>query len=122
MRSVPLETSDIEASLFRLPEWQRVSVDGVVRIERAYRFGDQAHSNSFAQLLGELADHANHHPSILVQRQCVTVAWWTFGIGALTSIDFVMAERSDRPGSPHTSRIFPATLLVLPSATAVRCR
>ena len=96
MRSVPLETSDIETSLTRLPEWQRVSVDGVVRIERAYRFCDQAHSNSFAQLLGELADHANHHPSILVQRQCVTVAWWTFGIGALTSIDFVMAERTDR--------------------------
>jgi 4a-hydroxytetrahydrobiopterin dehydratase len=96
MRPVPLETDDIEASLERLAGWRRVAVDGVERIERTFLFRDQIQASSFTQLLGELAEACNHHPSLLVQRGSVTVAWWTFALGALAHIDFVMAERTDR--------------------------
>lgn len=96
MRHAPLETIAIETCLDRLPDWEQVAVDGVVRIERTFTFADQAHAHNFTQLLGELADASNHHPSLLVQRQSVTVAWWTFSIGTLAKIDFVMAERTDR--------------------------
>lgn len=96
MRLVPLDPDQIAASLERLPGWEEVAVDGVVRIERTFRFADHTHALNFTQLLGELADVSDHHPSLLMQRESVTVAWWTFSIGTLTRIDFVMAERTDR--------------------------
>ena len=96
VRVTILEQSAIDASMEKLPAWSCVTEDGVVRIQRAYRFEDHAAATAFVQLLGELADLANHHPSTLVQRQCVTVAWWTFMLGGLTKFDFTMAERSDR--------------------------
>jgi 4a-hydroxytetrahydrobiopterin dehydratase len=96
MRAAPLETLDIEQALERLADWACVSVDGVMRVERTFQFDDQIRATRFTQLLGELADAANHHPSLLVQRSSVTVAWWTFSLGALTPIDLVMAERTDR--------------------------
>lgn len=96
MRHAPLESIDIATCLDRLSDWAQVSVDGVVRIERTFTFADQGEATRFTQLLGELADEANHHPSLLVQRQCITVAWWTFSLGALSKVDFVMAERTDR--------------------------
>ena len=96
MRPAPLETIDIEMSLERLPGWERVSVDGVDRIQRTYRFSDQIQASRFTHMLGELAEIFNHHPSTLVERSGVTIAWWTFSIGALTQTDFIMAERTDR--------------------------
>lgn len=96
MRPAPLETIDIEMGLDRLPGWTRVSVDGVDRIQRTFQFDDHLHASSFTHLLGELADLFNHHPSIVIDRTGVTIAWWTFSIGALTQTDFVMAERTDR--------------------------
>lgn len=96
MRHAPLETIAIETCLDRLPDWEQVAVDGVVRIERTFTFADQGLAHNFTQLLGEVADASNHHPSLLMQRQSVTVAWWTFSLGTLSKIDFVMAERTDR--------------------------
>ena len=43
-----------------------------------------------------MADEANHHPTVLVQRVNVTVAWWTMSTKTLTHIDLTMAERTDR--------------------------
>ncbi|MCC6705135.1 MAG: 4a-hydroxytetrahydrobiopterin dehydratase [Thermomicrobiales bacterium] len=96
MPRLPLELIDIETSLARLPGWERVSVDGIDRIQRTYLFPDPAQAFSFTRSLGELAEHFEHHPSLLVERNSVTVAWWTFTLGALTQTDFTMAERTDR--------------------------
>jgi 4a-hydroxytetrahydrobiopterin dehydratase len=96
MRHAPLEAHEIERSLEQLAGWNLVAVDGVERIERTFHFRDQVQAAGFTQLLSELSDACNHHPSLLVQRTSVTVAWWTFMLGALARIDFVMAERTDR--------------------------
>lgn len=94
--TAPLTSADIEQLSHRLPEWSRISVDGVMRLERTFHLTDYATALSFTQLLGELADAANHHPTVLVQREHVIVAWWTMSTKSLTQIDLVMAERTDR--------------------------
>lgn len=95
MQPNALELIEVQNLLEQTPGWSLVSVDGVERIERSYDFCDQVHATNFVHLLGEIANAANHHPSFLVQRLKVTVAWWTFSLGSLTRIDFVMAQRTD---------------------------
>ena len=96
MKTTPLTKIELEQLAERLPGWSRVAVDGVLRIERTYAVPDFAIATSFTQLLGEMADEANHHPTVLVQRAHVTVAWWTMSAKTLTHIDLTMAERTDR--------------------------
>jgi 4a-hydroxytetrahydrobiopterin dehydratase len=96
MKTTPLNTPELEHISERLPGWSRVAVDGVLRLERTYPLPDYATAMSFTQLLGEIADAANHHPAVLVQRAHVTVAWWTMSARSLTQIDLTMAERTDR--------------------------
>ena len=96
MAHIPLELIDIQTSLEGLPGWTRVSVDGIDRIQRTFEFRDPTHAFSFTRSLGELAEHFHHHPSLLVERNSVTVAWWTFAICALAKVDFNMAARTDR--------------------------
>jgi 4a-hydroxytetrahydrobiopterin dehydratase len=96
MMTIPLTTPELEHISERLPGWSRVAVDGIVRIERTYSVPDYATAMSFTQLLGEMADDANHHPTVLIQRAHVTVAWWTITAKTLTQIDLTMAERTNR--------------------------
>jgi 4a-hydroxytetrahydrobiopterin dehydratase len=96
MKTTPLTTLELEQLSERLPGWSRVAVDGVLRLERTYAVPDYALATSFTQLLGEMAGEANHHPTVLVQRAHVTVAWWTMSAKTLTQIDLTMAERTDR--------------------------
>jgi 4a-hydroxytetrahydrobiopterin dehydratase len=96
MNTVPLTTPELEHISERLPGWSRVAVDGIVRIERTYPVPDYATAMFFTQLLGEMADAAHHHPTVLLQRAHVIVAWWTMSEKTLTQIDLTMAERTDR--------------------------
>jgi len=96
MNTTPLTTAELEGLSERLTEWSRVTVDGVTRIERTFAIPDYVTAMTFTQLLGEMADVANHHPTVLVQREHVTVAWWTMTTRSLSRIDITMAERTDR--------------------------
>lgn len=96
MSTAPLTSAEIEQLPQRLPGWSHVSVDGVMRLERTFDVPDYATAISFTQLLGEMAEAADHHPTVLVQRAHVVVAWWTIRTKSLTQIDLVMAERTDR--------------------------
>lgn len=114
MTHAPLTSADIETLPQRLPNWSRIAVDGVNRLERTFDVPDYPTAVSFTQLLGEMADAAGHHPTVLVQRAHVTVAWWTFSTKSLTQIDLVMAERTDRlfeailAGEQHPAQASPA--------------
>ncbi len=96
MNTTPLTTAELERLPERLPGWSCVAVDGVVRIERTFAVPDYATAMSFTQLLGEMADTANHHPTVLMRREHVTIAWWTMSTRSLTQIDLTMAQRTDR--------------------------
>lgn len=99
----PVTADEIAVLRPQIPDWTLVDVDGVPRLERAFRFPDFARALAFTQRVGELAEVERHHPAILTEWGGVTVSWWTHSIGGLHRNDFVMAAKTDRLASAASS-------------------
>ena len=78
-------------------------LDGIVRLERGYRFGDFAGALAFTDAVGALAEAEGHHPAILTEWGRVTVTWWTHKIRGLHRNDFIMAAKSDAAYAASTA-------------------
>jgi 4a-hydroxytetrahydrobiopterin dehydratase len=91
------QVSDEEmAQLVRsVPEWNFETRNGVLQLERSYRFDNFVEALSFTLEIGTLAESEGHHPQILTEWGKVTVTWWSHKIGGLHRNDFVMAAKSD---------------------------
>lgn len=86
---------EIEAFAPLIPEWKIVEHDGIMKLERTYRFKDFAQALAFTRRVGELAEEASHHPAILTEYGKATVTWWTHAIKGLHRNDFILAARTD---------------------------
>ena len=76
-----------------VPDWTIAERNGVLQLERVFRFKNFRHALAFTQQVGELAEEANHHPAILTEWGQVTVTWWTHSICGLHRNDFIMAAK-----------------------------
>lgn len=92
------KVSDEElASLMKqIPDWVPVAVDGVMQLQREYKFKNFKLALAFTNKLGELAETEFHHPGILTEWGKVTVTWWTHAISGLHRNDFIMAAKTDQ--------------------------
>lgn len=92
------KVSDAElAELLRaIPDWQAISDNQILKLQRAYSFKQYNDAMAFANRVAELADQIGHHPDLLVQWGKTTVTWWTHKIGGLHKTDFIMAAKSDK--------------------------
>lgn len=79
----------------QIPDWSLVDRGGILRLERAFRFGNFAAALAFTNRIGALAEAEGHHPDILTEWGKVTVSWWTHKIKGLHRNDFVMAAKTD---------------------------
>ena len=79
-----------------IPKWAVETRDGVMRLERVFRFGNFVDAMAFAGRVADLAEQEGHHPALLVEWGRVTASWWTHKIGGLHRNDFIMAARTDR--------------------------
>jgi 4a-hydroxytetrahydrobiopterin dehydratase len=86
--------SDISELSSQIPQWT-VLRDGVLKLQRVFKFKNFAEAMAFTVKVGELADSANHHPSILTEWGKVTVTYWTHSIRGLHRNDFIMAAKTD---------------------------
>jgi 4a-hydroxytetrahydrobiopterin dehydratase len=77
------------------PDWQLVTRDGILRLERVFRFPDFVRALAFTDRAGALAEAEGHHPALLTEWGRVTVTWWTHAIRGLHRNDFVMAAKTD---------------------------
>ena len=84
------------ALLLQIDAWQRVTVAGIERLERQFRFADFAGALGFTNAIGALAEAEDHHPVIVTQWGRVTVGWWTHVARGLHRNDLVMAAKCDR--------------------------
>ncbi|MBY6185995.1 4a-hydroxytetrahydrobiopterin dehydratase [Marinobacter hydrocarbonoclasticus] len=92
----PKVSDDELASLMReLPDWSAPARDGVLQLERVYKFKNFKLAWAFANQVAELAEAEFHHPGILLEWGKVTVTWWTHAIGGLHKNDFIMAAKTD---------------------------
>jgi 4a-hydroxytetrahydrobiopterin dehydratase len=78
-----------------IPQWSLAEVDGVARLERAFRFSNFAQALNFTNRVGTLAEEEGHHPAILTEWGKVTISLWTHKIRGLHRNDFIMAAKID---------------------------
>ncbi|KFZ29656.1 MULTISPECIES: 4a-hydroxytetrahydrobiopterin dehydratase [Pseudidiomarina] len=91
------KVSDEElAELMReIPEWTPVARDGVMQLERVFKFKNFKQALAFTNRVGEVAEAEFHHPTLVTEWGKVTVTWWTHAINGLHKNDFIMAARTD---------------------------
>ena len=102
-RGTPPLTADECAVLLReLPLWSVVPiqgsvvpVQGVAHLQCTFTFSNFVDALRFANVVGALAETANHHPMLAIEWGKVEVHWWTHTIKGLHHNDFVMAARTD---------------------------
>lgn len=79
----------------KIPDWETVVVDGVMQLQREFKFKNFVEAMNFSNRVGEIAEDEGHHPAILTEWGKVTVTWWTHKIGGLHRNDLIMAARTD---------------------------
>lgn len=101
--SAVLNSYEIKQLLIELPQWSLNTHDGVKRISREFIFNNFNSALSFTNLIGDIAEHENHHPLICIAWGKASVSWWTHSIAGLFTNDFIMAARCDVIYSKHSS-------------------
>ena len=79
----------------QVPEWQVKEVDGIKRLERAFKFKNFAQALEFTNKIGAIAEEEDHHPLIVTEWGRVIVQWWTHVVKGLHKNDFIMAAKTD---------------------------
>ncbi len=79
----------------QIPDWRVIAVDGIQQLTRQYAFKNFAAAMAFANLVGDAAEKAGHHPALLVEWGKTTVTWWTHKIKGLHKNDVIMAAKTD---------------------------
>ena len=90
---MPTPLTDSERSEFREahPRW---NLEGET-ISRTFAFADFAEALSFVTRVGLTAEAADHHPDIDIRWNRVTLTLSTHSAGALTELDWDLAETID---------------------------
>ena len=93
--SPPATADDFAEWLPQLPQWKIVEREGVLNLERVFKFKNFQQALAFTDHVGDLAEEEGHHPDILTQWGKVTVWWSTHKIKNLHRNDFIMAAKTD---------------------------
>ena len=91
----PATVEEIERYKKQVPDWNLITENGELRLQRGYKFPNFKTALEFTNQIGELAEAEGHHPALLTEWGKVTVTWWTHVINGLHHNDFIMAAKSD---------------------------
>ena len=86
---------EIPDLLKQIPDWQPVTSDSVLKLNKVFNFENYADAISFTNKIAELAEEEDHHPAILLEWGRVEVTWWTHKINGLHKNDFIAAAKTD---------------------------
>lgn len=91
------KVDDAELALLikEIPDWVPQVNDGVMMLEREYKFKNFKLALAFTNKVAALAEAEFHHPSITTEWGKVTVIWWTHAISGLHKNDFICAAKTD---------------------------
>ena len=90
-----ISDEDLKLLMPKIPDWEIIVIDNVMRLKREFKFKDFATAMAFSNRVGEIAEDAGHHPAILTEWGKVTVSWWSHKIKGLHKNDLIMAARTD---------------------------
>ena len=66
-----------------IPDWVPVARDGVMQLEREYKFKNFKLAWAFCNKVAQLAEDEFHHPTLTLEWGKLTVTWWTHAIEGL---------------------------------------
>lgn len=93
------------AELIRqIPDWNIEVRDGIMQLEKVFRFKNFRHALAFTNAVGAIAEEEGHHPGLLTEWGKVTVTWWSHSIKGLHRNDFIMAARTDEVAATAEGR------------------
>lgn len=87
---------ELQELIREIPDWVPEVRDGIMMLERVYKFKNYKQAWAFANKVAELAEEEFHHPATLLEWGKVTVTWWTHAIGGLHKNDFICAAKTDQ--------------------------
>ena len=79
-----------------IPQWQLVTQDNILRLQRVFKLKDDAQALEFTNKIAAIAEAEDHHPLIILEWGRVTVQWWTHVVKGLHKNDFIMAAKTDK--------------------------
>jgi 4a-hydroxytetrahydrobiopterin dehydratase len=91
----PLDRDEIEQLLTKVDGWEVVEISNMLRLQRTIKLEDFNDALHFANKLGEIAEHEEHHPRLIVEWGKITVEWWSHDLGGIHRNDFIMAAKTD---------------------------
>jgi 4a-hydroxytetrahydrobiopterin dehydratase len=80
----------------QIPDWTPMVRDGILQLERSYKFKNFKLAWAFHQQVAELAEAEGHHPALLLEWGKLTVTWWSHSIKGLHKNDFICAAKTDQ--------------------------
>ena len=86
---------ELHQLMTQIPDWVPQVREGVMMLEREYKFKNYKLAWAFANKVAELAEEEFHHPATTLEWGKVTVTWWTHAIGGLHRNDFICAAKTD---------------------------
>ena len=101
----PASDAEVAELKPQISDWDIISVDRVQQLQRIYSFNDFKTALGFTNLVGELAEAAQHHPALLTEWGKVTVTWWTHALNGIHRNDFIMAAKTDAIAHGLTSDV-----------------
>jgi 4a-hydroxytetrahydrobiopterin dehydratase len=90
-----LNDDEIRELLPKVQGWNLVTIEGINRLTRQFKFKNFIEALAFTNEVAEIAEVEDHHPAILTEWGSVEVTWWTHKIKGLHRNDFVMAARTN---------------------------
>ncbi len=79
----------------QIPDWKADVIDGVMQLERTFKFKNFKQAIEFTNKVGDMAEEEGHHPALLTEWGKVTVNWWSHSIKGLHKNDFICAAKTD---------------------------
>lgn len=87
---------ELAALMREIPEWNIETREGVMQLERMFKFKNFKMAMAFSNRVFDLAEAEGHHPGVLTEWGKVTVTWWTHAISGLHKNDLVCAAKTDQ--------------------------
>ena len=90
-----ISDDDLRQLMPQIPEWAVIVDDGIMKLERIFKFSNFVDAMAFSNRVAEVAEAADHHPAILTEWGRVTITWWSHKIKGLHRNDLILASRTD---------------------------
>ena len=90
-----LTESEIAELMPHVLQWQLVTQDNILRLQRVFKLKNYAEALEFTNKIAVLAEEEDHHPLIVLEWGRVTIQWWTHVVKGLHKNDFIMAAKTD---------------------------